>query len=646
MPAASPPLDEQRRTPLMNLSYGSAPTREDARGALSVLDETARENLDRITRLAADLFRAASARISLMDSRRQWFAVAVAGPGPDGFDDAAFRSHAINEEQLLLVPDTRSDERFSACARATQPSPVRFYAAVVLRDDHNAVVGTLSIADHHPRELTMEDRERLLLLAGMVRRETVRQPSAREFLAADEPKAEHYDPITKARWKESFCDEFDRSKRTGEGSRAFVLCMVLVENLRFINDALGRSTGDEILAETARRLRQVGRPFGPLHVVRINSSRIGLAVECGDPAEMPETLRRAAAQAFAIPFSTPNGPVSPNIKIGLSAGTFEPGGLSNAFERCRMAIRSSVGKAHVKSAVFSQCLEQSFLRTNQIGADLPLAISSRELYLAYQPKVNASRGNLEGFECLLRWAHAELGQLSPGEIIEAARKLNRLVELEKHLVEQALAQTAEWSRQGQWVNSVSVNLTETTLLDPGFAYWLQDAIERYKVAPWRLDIEIVESSLFHDLVAAEGVMSKIASMGVTFSLDDFGTGYSSLAYLKRLPVSAVKIDKAFVEHVIDDPSDAALCAGIISLARDLGITSVAEGIETKTQYHVLRAYRCDVLQGFFFSKPLPADDAMDVARAREWMEVGGNAGDTGLEREEYDHGVGETGERA
>lgn len=633
MSVASPPLDEPRKTSPMSSMYGREAELENTLVAYPVLDEASRENLDRITRLAMDLFCVSIAQISLIGPGREWTLVAAGEPSLDGYDDSALLRRVTHDDQVLIVQDTRTDRRFAEDDPGTRTSLVRFYAAALVRDENDVPAGALCIADHQPRETNHEDSERLILLAGLVRREINRCQRATGTKSPGEAKTD-YDPITKARWKESFCTAFDRAQRAEKQRAGFVFCMVLIENLRFINDALGRATGDEVLAETARRLRQAGRAFGLLELVRLNSSRIGLAVECGGLLDTPERLRRAVAQAFAIPYSTQKGPVSPNIKIGISAGTFEPDGLSNALHRCRIAIGSSAGKGHVQSAVFSQCLEQSFSRKTRIGADLPLAISGNELYLAYQPKVNASKGSLEGFECLLRWAHPELGQLPPNEIIEAARNLNRLVELEKRLVECALAQTAEWSRQGLWVNSVSVNLTETTLLDAGFRYWLQDAIARHKVAPWRLDIEIVESSLFHDLVAAERVMSEIASMGVTFSLDDFGTGYSSLAYLKRLPVSAVKIDKSFVEHIIDDPSDAALCAGIISLARDLGIVSVAEGIETQTQYHVLRAYRCDVLQGFFFSRPLPADAAMDVARARAWMDSGDAAASAGRAREE------------
>ncbi|MEO0997875.1 MAG: EAL domain-containing protein [Pseudomonadota bacterium] len=161
-----------------------------------------------------------------------------------------------------------------------------------------------------------------------------------------------------------------------------------------------------------------------------------------------------------------------------------------------------------------------------------------------------------------------------------------------------------------------MNIVGTTLTTPGFCDWLQASLDEFDTPPGHLDLEIVESSVFDEFEAVVGVMQDVVALGVTFSLDDFGTGHSSLAYLRCLPVTTLKIDRSFVASMLDHPRDAALCSGIIAIARDLGLITVAEGVETAGQCEVLRSYLCDQLQGYHFAKPMPPAAATEYLTRR------------------------------
>jgi len=239
--------------------------------------------------------------------------------------------------------------------------------------------------------------------------------------------------------------------------------------------------------------------------------------------------------------------------------------------------------------------------------ELRQAVGRGELFVQYQPKIDSHSGLISDAEALLRWVHPQQGLLSPDLFIPMAERTGLIKELSLWVLEAVIAQIAAWQKMGQEV-TISVNLSARDLLDPELPKKLGAMLHRHGVAPERLILEITETMLIVDPERALGILHRFDEMGVGISIDDFGTGYSSLAYLRKMPAGQIKIDRSFVMDMLKNHSDAVIVQTAISLAHNLGLKVVAEGVETKEIAERLKELGCDVMQGFLFSKPVMAED--------------------------------------
>jgi EAL domain-containing protein (putative c-di-GMP-specific phosphodiesterase class I) len=251
--------------------------------------------------------------------------------------------------------------------------------------------------------------------------------------------------------------------------------------------------------------------------------------------------------------------------------------------------------------------EHSPARLALLG-QLRRAIEADELVLHYQPKADLRTGALDGLEVLVRWQHPERGVVPPDTFIPLAERTGLIHPLTRWVLDAALAQAAAWSLHGP-VPRLAVNLSARNLADPDFPDTVRALLDRHGVAAASLELEITESAVVADPTAAEAVLRRLSDMGIALAMDDFGTGYSCLANLERLPLDAVKIDKSFVLAMTDHPDAAAIVQSVIDLGRNLGLTVVAEGVETEAVWRDLAARGCDVAQGYLLSRPVPAEAA-------------------------------------
>jgi len=234
------------------------------------------------------------------------------------------------------------------------------------------------------------------------------------------------------------------------------------------------------------------------------------------------------------------------------------------------------------------------------------ALEREEFFLLYQPQVDASSGRIIGVEALMRWNHPELGIVSPAEFIPLAEETGLIVPIGEWVLRTACQQT-KMLHDEDFNLRVSVNLSTRQLQEAGLAKKIIGIIEETGIKAQNLELEVTESALLHNADSAVNILNEIRNTGVTISIDDFGTGYSSLGYLKRLPIDVLKIDRSFVQDITNDPNDASLVMAIISLAHNLRLKIVAEGVETVEQLKLLHLLRCDEWQGFLFSKPITFD---------------------------------------
>jgi EAL domain-containing protein (putative c-di-GMP-specific phosphodiesterase class I) len=237
--------------------------------------------------------------------------------------------------------------------------------------------------------------------------------------------------------------------------------------------------------------------------------------------------------------------------------------------------------------------------------DLRAAQDNGEFELYYQPKIDARSGHVAGAEALLRWHRGEQGIVSPAMFIPLAEQLGLIVRIGDWVINEACRQLHTWQALGLPDMKLAVNLSMAQLNDAELATRVAGEIQRYDIRAEQLELEITESMMMSDPEQAIANLQALRALGVTLSIDDFGTGYSSMAYLKRLPVSALKLDRSFIQNIDQDIADADLCAGVIALAHMLGLQVVAEGVETVAQRDALLARDCDFFQGYLFARPLP-----------------------------------------
>jgi EAL domain-containing protein (putative c-di-GMP-specific phosphodiesterase class I) len=266
------------------------------------------------------------------------------------------------------------------------------------------------------------------------------------------------------------------------------------------------------------------------------------------------------------------------------------------------AKRNGMGHAFYESDMDSDKLTELTLE-----ADLRKALENDELEVYYQPKINLARSRITSVEALLRWQHPVHGFVPPDKFVALAEQTGLIHTLTQWVLNTALAQCAYWTSKGKYIG-VSVNMSAQSLTDNSTLDMIRQALEDTKVMPNNLTLELTETAVMTDAAKAQEILVELDKMGVRLSIDDFGTGYSSLAYLKRLPVDEIKIDKAFVMDMGDDVNDAVIVRSTIDLAHNMGLSVVAEGVETQEIWNMLSGLGCNVGQGYFMCRPCPASE--------------------------------------
>ncbi|MCG2586118.1 bifunctional diguanylate cyclase/phosphodiesterase [Massilia sp. TS11] len=379
-----------------------------------------------------------------------------------------------------------------------------------------------------------------------------------------------------------------------------------LNRFKVINDTLGRSVGDELLKEVARRFRAVLREQDVVARLTGDEFAVGL-FDLGQHFEATTVAQKL--QASLIDPILVDGHV---LRVGASIGiSVFPQDGTDAESLLRQAdIAMARAKADAENpddsvAYYSQDMNQTMLERMRLEHGLRHALGHGELLLHYQPKYAVDTGRIIGAEALVRWRHAERGLVPPAEFIPLAESTGLVVQVGEWVLETACAQAAAWQRAGLRPFRLAVNVSarEFTSMLPGR---VKNTLERYELDPAWLELEITESTLMHNIERVITIMDRLTAMGVALSLDDFGTGYSSLSYLKRFPIHTLKIDRSFTTGIPNDSNDCAIASTIINMGRQLKHRVIAEGVETQEQLNFLRESGCDEVQGYLLSRPLDA----------------------------------------
>ncbi len=430
----------------------------------------------------------------------------------------------------------------------------------------------------------------------------------------------YYDELTELPNRQLFSQSLERTIAIAQrDGQQFAVLFVDLDRFKRINDTLGHSVGDELLKEVARRLESCTRSTDS--VARIDAaedSGIKLARLGGDEFviklygidndKMVSAIASRIISVLTPPFSCGGHQfvVTPSIGIALYPQDGETGEelLMNADSAMYRA--KNFGRNNYK--FYSETMRTKSLHRLDLENQIRKAIDSGQFELHYQPKVDAETWSLVGAEALLRWNHPERGSIAPDDFIPVAEETGLIVPIGQWVLREACKQVRAWSTLPTGAIPVSVNISSHQFNSDGLIEDVFDAVSGAGIDALLLELEITESVLLQDADSTLLALRRLKQAGVSLSVDDFGTGYSSLSYLKRFPIDTLKIDRSFVKDLHCDADDAAICAAILAMSRQLGLNVVAEGVESEEQLEFLRRHGCNQIQGFLCSKPLSADD--------------------------------------
>jgi diguanylate cyclase (GGDEF)-like protein len=423
-----------------------------------------------------------------------------------------------------------------------------------------------------------------------------------------------YDQLTELPNRSLFRDRVEQAILTARRESGSATVMFLdIDHFKEINDTLGHEAGDLLLHALADRLREQMRTNETL--ARLGGDEFGIL--CAGSASDAVVLAERLHAALQEPFVVCGLPLEIALSVGI-ASTPDHGEDADTVLRHADVAMYLAKETHAGTAVYDEDQDSNDAARLALAGELRRAIEQEELVLHFQPKAELESGCVVGVEALVRWIHPERGFIPPGDFIPIAERTGLIKPLSRYVVAAALRQCGAWREQGLDLH-VAVNLTIPDLLDLELPDLIARLLTENGVRPDQLELEITESTILADPFRVRQVLSRLNELGLRIAIDDFGTGYSSLAYLRRLPVQTIKIDRSFVMEMCENANDATIVRSTIDLGRNLGLDVVAEGVETQETWDALRRHGCTLAQGYLISKPLPADElrALLAERAQQ-----------------------------
>ncbi|MBI1209019.1 MAG: EAL domain-containing protein [Azospirillum sp.] len=485
--------------------------------------------------------------------------------------------------RLVLEPVLRLRERaLRAAERPTDAEDCQ------IEDHRRDEIGDLTRAFNHQLRRIADD---------------IRANQRRE--AAERLRLERQDTLTGLPNRAYFLQHLAEQAVPDDGSaRQVGVFLVGLDHFRAINDAHGHATGDQVLQEVGGRMRLVttGRDF----LARIGGDEFALIAPLASGTStlvIAHRLRRCLDQPIAIDGTE----VAVGASIGITTSPADGCEATQLLGNATAALAEAKAEGRGRVRFFNSELNQRVRRQRAVERGLRRAIGAGELSLVYQPKFDVAMRRPVGAEALVRWTHRDLGAVSPAEFIPIAEQTGQILPIGTWVLEVACAQARRWAEAGLRPLPIAVNLSAEQFRDPNLVATIGRALDRSGISPEALELEVTETAAMADVLATANTLAEFERLGVKLSIDDFGTGYSSLNYLRRFRVHAVKIDRSFIADIGRDPEAVTIARMIIGLGHSLGLTVIAEGVETEEQLAVLATHGCDVAQGFLLGRPMPAD---------------------------------------
>lgn len=422
-------------------------------------------------------------------------------------------------------------------------------------------------------------------------------------------KLAYSDNLTELPNRIAFIEMLDSIMLTLRSDEIIGVMDIDLDNFKNINDTLGHSYGDELLIDVTHRLKQVIDEND--YLARIGGDEfIILSQNLVDTVSYEEKIKKVI-KVFSYPFVLSTKEYFITVSIGIVFAPKDGKTAQTIVKNMDSALY--IAKANGKNtyAYFEPVFNQMLTEKIELQSELRSAIEKKEFVLYYQAQMDLMHKKVLGFEALIRWKHPSKGLLYPSEFIYLAEESGLIIPIGEWVLKAACLQLKEWMNMGHNSIKMAVNLSARQFKDKDFVHMVLDTIESTNIDPNMLVLEITESVALDDLEYTISTIKELKSIGVNFSLDDFGTGYSSMSYLKKLPVSNLKIDKSFLDTIMDDISDQKIVQAIICLAKNLDLNIIAEGVERSEQEQFLQDSNCNMAQGFLYSKPVPKERAVE-----------------------------------
>ncbi len=419
-----------------------------------------------------------------------------------------------------------------------------------------------------------------------------------------------HDPLTNLPNRAAFAEEMERAlARVRRGDTLAVLCLDL-DNFKTVNDTLGHQIGDRLLCHVADRLRACVRDLD--FVVRLGGDEFTILQTGIQSAEDAAALAERLIKAVSAPYRIDNHDVNIGTSIGLALAPDDGMDAERLLRNADMALYRAKSDGRATYAFFEARMDAEVQARRALELDLRNALTAGEFTLHYQPLMDANTAEITGCEALLRWMCPSRGTVSPVDFIPIAEETGLIVPLGEWVLRQACMEAASWPAKIK----VAVNLSPAQFKNRNLVQTVLSALAQSGLAANRLELEITESVLLQESEATLETLHQLRGLGIRISMDDFGTGYSSLSYLRTFPFDKIKIDRSFVSDLSKEGDCAAIIKAVAGLGRGMGIVTTAEGVETEAQLEHVRAEGCTEVQGYLFSKPLPAAEIRMFIRRR------------------------------
>ena len=575
-PAASQALDSKEEQRLAALE------------SLGLLDTPESDSFDRITRLASFFFGAPISAMSLTDRSRQWFKSYYGVDHREIPREGAPCAEVTESQQVLHIPNLLDHERYQNCLLAQ--AGIRFYAGAPLTTRQGHTLGAFCVLDSKPRELSQDQLFQLQDMAAMVMSQVELQ---HEFGRIDSVSG-------LANRHQFAADLEDMARLQDDASR--VLLLIEIADLRHVNESvsvLGSTYLEELLKACATRIRAALRKGSVLYHVGFAA----FAIVLNDARDPWSEVIAIISESMGMPIEIGGGVVSVTASYGVAPFDARAAVATDVLRMATSAVHEA-RQNDLQFAVYDESSHAAHQRRFAILNFMRESLAHDEhFHLVYQPRVDAVTGRCIGAEALLRWSHPEFGNVSPGEFIPIIEQTSLAGPMTRWVITNAFSQIRKWTSLGTGIR-ISINVSVRNLEEPDFAEQVASAMCLYGIGANEIEIEFTESAVIRHEGRVRLQLEQLRQLGIELAIDDFGTGYSSFSYLQKLPAQVVKLDQSFIRNLGTEEKSALLVGAMIRMSHDLGYRVVAEGVETREAFELLRTLRCDEIQGYFIARPL------------------------------------------